>query len=113
MRESGKGSGLCLYIQALKNGGYDPLATLAGKGKGIEQHGADFFIELLAYEITGAVKPGLYGFGAQGEKFGGLVHAQALNDARNEDEAEVFRQVVGCSFDKLQYFALRQRMFRI
>jgi hypothetical protein len=57
----------------------------------IGQRGYQGFVEGLAQETTGAMKPGLHRLRAQTQMRGGLLDAHLLNVAQHEDNTEMIR----------------------
>jgi hypothetical protein len=89
------------------------LAAPTGERKGIRQYRPNFVFEPIANKLTRTVQAGFDGFWLDTKKFRGFLDAHSLDHARDEDQTEGFRQIVGRFLHKIDYLSLRHGSFRI
>lgn len=90
-----------------------PLAALAGEGKGVAQDRADLPVKLRLDKLPRAVEPGSHRLRAQGKKLGRFLYAQALDHACHKDGPVAIRQTVGHLLNERQNFPLSGCPLRI
>ena len=97
------------YLETLHDGIGHALATRAVEGKYVAEERPDVIGERRLQKPSRAMQSRLDGFGPEAQQIGRLLDAHALDDARDEDRAEILRQLIDGALDQPANFALGNR----